>query len=233
MATTEGGYGPGSFVDTSFTPVPKECERILELLAHQTPGFDRTLLETVSFKGDDLPCIPGPLKSQAITAALHAMVGIVGHEILDIKRVKTDRKVFINTNMGGLFPGTPALIDVDGVDGLAVLKLPTIPHLRPPPEAHSVDADFDHFLMGNNLKLRSQGIYPTATPNVWMQVHGSTNPYAALATLGMNKEYIDADNEKRIGKDEAYEAIKALTTKYRAKELELMFIEQSESSRLS
>lgn len=226
----EGGYGPGTYTDTSFTPVPKECERILALLAQQTPGFtkDYRLLENVTFEGDDLPCIPGPIKAQAVTAALHAMSGIIGHEILDIRRTPTDHKTKINSNMGGLFPGNPALVTIDGQDGPDVLKLPTIPHLRPPPNAKAVDADFDHYIMGNTLKMRSQAIYPTATKNVWIQVHGSMNPYAALMTLGLSREFIDADNDKRLTADEAYDVIKSITTKHAAKELELTFIENSQ-----
>ncbi len=81
-AKKEGGYGPGTWVDTSFTPLPQECERLLILMALASPGFtaDTRLIEGVKFEGDDLPNIPGPLKAQAFTAVLHAMLGIIGHE---------------------------------------------------------------------------------------------------------------------------------------------------------
>jgi hypothetical protein len=60
-------YGPGTFADVNFTPVPQECKRILRYLAETTPGFttDPTLLDNVDFHGADYPIIPGPLKSQA------------------------------------------------------------------------------------------------------------------------------------------------------------------------
>lgn len=188
----EGGYGPGSWVDTSFTPVPIECERLLVLMALETPGFtkDPHLLEKVKFEGDDLPNIPGPIKAQALTSVFHAMLGIIGHEILDIRGIATDHKTTINTNMGGLFPGNPALITIDGVDGPAVLELPTIPHLQTP-KGLDRDTDFDHYIFGNMLKLRSQAIYPTATKDMWIQIHGSTKPYDALKVLELDPDQYD------------------------------------------
>ncbi|KAK3634423.1 hypothetical protein LTR56_015302 [Elasticomyces elasticus] len=223
LEKTEGGYGPGSWVDTDFIPVPKECERLLALMALETPGFtkDYRLLQSVTFEGDDLPNIPGPIKAQAFTSVLHAMAGIIGHEILAIKGLSTDQKTTINTDMGGLFPANPALVTVDGVNGPAVLQLPTVPHLRPPPGLGK-DADYDHFLLGNALKLRSQAIYPTATKDTWFQLHGSTDPYAALQAMN-----IDADMDAHMSKDAAYDFIKAHTLKYQARELELIFIEQN------
>lgn len=228
---TEGGYGPGSWVDTSFTPVPQECKRLLVMLARGTPGFtdDERLTDGVTFQGDDLPIIPGPLKSQALTSVIHAMAGIVGHEILEIRGIPTDMKTLINTAMGGLYPATPSLITVDGLEGPAVLELPTVPHLKPPPSV-ARDVDYDHFMVGNGLKLRSQSIYPTATKDVWYQLHGSTNPYAALKAIGIDKELVDADASTKLNNDEAYEFIKERTLKLHAKEIELIMIEQSRSS---
>jgi hypothetical protein len=223
---THGGYGPESWVDEEFTPVPEECERLLILMALETPGFtkDYRVLQQTKFEGDDLPNIPGPIKAQALTSVLHAMTGIIGHEILELRGLATDWKTTVNTNMGGLFPGNPALVTVDGVDGAAVLQLPTIPHLRPPPGVGK-DADYDHYMLGNALKLRSQAIYPTATKDMWIQLHGSTDPYALLRAIN-----IDADMDARMSKDDAYEYIKERTLKYQARELELIFIEHSRSN---
>lgn len=227
---TEGLYGPGSWTDTSFIPVPEECKRLLRMLARDTPGFtdSQQLIEDVTFSGDDLPNLPGPLKSQALTSVMHAMVGIVGHEILQIRGIPTDGKTFINTNMGGLYPGSPSLISVDGLDGPGVMQLPTVPHLRAPPSV-ARDMDYDHYMVGNSLRLRSSGIYPTATKDVWYQLHGSTNPYAALHAIGIEKDFIDADASADMSHDKAYEIIKERMMKYQAKEIELMMIEQSES----
>lgn len=229
-ARTEGGYGPGSWVDAFYTPVPEECKRVLEMLVQEAPGFpkDHRLLDSVTFEGGDLSCIPGPLKSQVLTAVMHAMAGIVGHEILAIRGHPTDGKTHIDTDMGGLYPGTPALVTVDGLDGPEVLHLPTLPHLCPPPSS-GIDMDYDHFMVGGELKLRAMVIYPTKTQNVWFQLHGSTNPYAALSALGISKEVVDADAQKNLTRDEAYEFIKKRTMEHEAKELELIMIEQSKS----
>lgn len=226
---TEGVYGPGSWTDTEFTPVPKECARLLALMARQTPGFthDQRYLDKVHFEGDELSNLPGPLKSQCLTTVMHAMAGIIGHEIMEIRGDQTDGKTYINTNMGGLYPGSPALIEIDGVDGPPVLQLPTVPHLRPPPSI-SDEMDYDQYMVGASLRLRSQAIYPTATPNVWFQLHGSTKPQEALSALGISKDVVAQDESEHWSHDKAYEYIKERTLKYQAKELELMMIEQSE-----
>ena len=79
----EGVYGPGMYTDTGFTPMPQYCHRLLLELAANTPRFtqDKELLDGVKFVGQDLPCIPGPIKSPAMTAVLHTMADIIGHEI--------------------------------------------------------------------------------------------------------------------------------------------------------
>jgi hypothetical protein len=48
-------YGPGTFTDVDFTPVPQECTRILHHLADTTPGFttDPAILDIVHFHGAD------------------------------------------------------------------------------------------------------------------------------------------------------------------------------------
>ena len=105
--TTEGVYGPGSYTDKSFTPVPQDRKRLLKWLASQTPGFtnDQKVLDDVKFEGDDLPSIPGPAKSVALTAVFHAMAGIVGQEISEMRRHKAGQ-LMINTNHVGLWLGT-------------------------------------------------------------------------------------------------------------------------------
>jgi hypothetical protein len=120
---TEGQYGPGTFTDVSFVPVPIDCKRLLKVLAFKTPRFteDEKILDTVSFVGDDLPVIPGPIKSAALTSVLHAMVGIVAQEILELKGIETSR-VTVNTNQSAMYCATPALVTIDGVDGPEVLK---------------------------------------------------------------------------------------------------------------
>lgn len=66
--TTKNTFGPGTFVDTEFIGVPSDARRLLKHLAGITPGFtvDETALNEVEFSGEDLPIIPGPLKSQVL-----------------------------------------------------------------------------------------------------------------------------------------------------------------------
>ncbi|KAF2092463.1 CoA-transferase family III [Rhizodiscina lignyota] len=201
-------YGSGTVVDTSFTPVPQECRRILHELATKTPGFtqDEALLDGVDFVGHDLPCIPGPIKSVAFTAVLHAMAGIIGHEILELRGIKTNKKTSINTDQAGLYLASPCTVSIDGADGPDALKAPNI-------------LDLSGGAVNSPLVLRSQAIYPTKTPNVWFQLHGSTNPWPVLATMG-----VDPHAPVKTG-DEGYEIIKNQMIKYTARDLEMIMME--------
>lgn len=69
-------FGPGTFVDTAYNPLPAECRRLLHHFANMTPGFvtDATVLDDVDFHGDDLPIIPGPLKAQALVNIAYTML---------------------------------------------------------------------------------------------------------------------------------------------------------------
>lgn len=82
--TTEGGWGPGTFVDTAFHSVPEESRRIMRLIASRTPGLtlDESALSEVEFSGADLSLIPGPLKSQAVVCKIMKSIdanGIAEH----------------------------------------------------------------------------------------------------------------------------------------------------------
>lgn len=85
--TIPGVYGPGTFADTEFIPLPKDCPRLLKWLAGATPGLnaDPKVLEEIEFIGQDLPMLPGPLKAQALVAVLQAIAGIVMKEISAMK----------------------------------------------------------------------------------------------------------------------------------------------------
>jgi hypothetical protein len=208
---SEDGYGPRTYVDQSFTPVPKECQRLLRIFAAKTPGFthDEALLDGVKFKGDDLPCIPGPIKTQAITAVLHAMVGIVGLEILHLRGQTTSTTTYINTNHAGLYPATPALVTIDGQTGPSVIKLPSVPQW---------DKDRQS---GSPLVYRATAIYPTADTGTWFQLHGSLDPWTMLRTIGIKK---DVEAEVR-STDEAYALIRERILTYRAREIEQLMLE--------
>jgi hypothetical protein len=205
-------YGPGSYVDKHFTPLPEECKRLLRLLAERTPGFtkDASLLDGVRFEGDSLPCIPGPIKSQALTATLHAMVGIVGLEILHLRGNTTDTTTHIDVNHAGLYPATPALVTVDGEIGPAVIKLPTVPQW---------DSDRQS---GSPLVFRATAIYETADKGKWFQLHGSLDPWKVLALIGIGKDF----DAKIRSNEEAYALIQESISKYRALEIEQLMLER-------
>ena len=82
-----GVYGPGSYTDKSFVPVPEDTARIFRNIASQTPGFtqDESILSRVKFEGEEYPVIPGPIKATSVAAALHAMCGVIGDEILTLR----------------------------------------------------------------------------------------------------------------------------------------------------
>lgn len=206
----EHDYGPGTYVDSSFTAVPDECKRLLRILAAKTPGFtqDQALLDGVKFEGDELPCIPGPIKAQAVTAVLHAMVGIVGHEILHLRGERGTSTTYVSTNHAGLYPATPALVNIDGVTGPGVIKLKCVPQW-----------DLDR-QSGSSLVLRATAIYPTADKHTWFQLHGSLAPWTVLRLLGIPKT-MDAEVSST---DEAYNLIRERVSTYRAQEMEQLVL---------
>lgn len=66
--TFADALGPGTFVDTEFIGVPEDSRRLLRHIASLTPGLleSEAELDEVDFHGQDLPLIPGPLKSQVM-----------------------------------------------------------------------------------------------------------------------------------------------------------------------
>ena len=108
-------YGPGTYADTSFIPLTQDCPRLLQWLARETPGFttDSKLLESVNWKGNDLPLLPGPLKAHAFAAVLHAMAGIVGKEISASKDVDTGN-ISIDIDHAGMYPASASIVMING-----------------------------------------------------------------------------------------------------------------------
>ncbi|MCJ1310976.1 hypothetical protein MMC25_004645 [Agyrium rufum] len=210
--TTKGGYGLGTFIDVSFTPVPQECRRILKLLAGATPGFtrDQSVLDSVTFEGDDLPNIPGPVKSVAMTAVIHAMAGIVGQEISALRGNETGR-ITVNTDHAGLWLGTPFLATINGRPAVELLGLGELEGILPITDKGCSDTP---------LRYRSWAIYKTKTPDTWYQIHGSLAPGPVLKALGID----DADPSITT-RDQAYAHIQAAVEKYTARELEMIYRE--------
>ena len=209
--TTEGGYGPGSFVDKSFTPVPQECTRLLKWMASNTPGFtkDQQVLDAVKFEGGDLPIIPGPVKSVALTAVLHAMAGIVGHEIADLRGQKTG-SITINTDHVGLWLATPILVTLNGRDAVDMIKSGEMGKIVPVTDKGIFDSP---------VRYRGWAIYKTKSPNTWYQIHTSLVPGPVFKALGLDPDDVQGNKSNK----EAYAYIQKAVEKYTAPELEMMF----------
>ena len=117
-STSQDGYDPGTFVDNEFTPLPLECKRLLEYLANITPGFtkDHKILNNV--------------KSVALTAVLHAMMGIFGREISETREQKTGQ-VTVSKDHVGLWLGTPILVFINGKGAAELIKSGEIAKIHP------------------------------------------------------------------------------------------------------
>jgi crotonobetainyl-CoA:carnitine CoA-transferase CaiB-like acyl-CoA transferase len=206
-------YGPGLVVDKDSRSMQVDSEQILRWLAKQTPGFrrDEAFLNQVTFTGNETPCIPGPIKSQALTSAIHAMAGLVAIEILEQRGI-TGQKVEISCDAAALYCATPIAWRLDDESSVSIMKtsgkLKTIAPL------------FDEALRDSALKFRATSIYPTSQSHVYYQLHGSTNAKAVLEALN-----IDVDSEEKIlkSRDEAYNYISRIMMKYTASELDSLF----------
>ncbi|CAD6574361.1 MAG: hypothetical protein ASARMPRED_006678 [Alectoria sarmentosa] len=206
-------YGPGTSVDKSFTPVPQECARLLEWLAGITPGFTKDLeaLENVRFEGEDLPSIPGPVKSVALSAVLHAMAGIVGQEISEIRGHKPGQ-LKINTDHSGLWLGTPILVTLNDRDANDLIQSGEVDIIVPVTDKGCFDTP---------LRFRGWAIHKTKTPDTWYQIHTSLAPGPVFEAIGIDPKARDINTN-----DEAYAHIQAAVERYEARELEMIFRER-------
>lgn len=204
-------YGPGSFMDTEFTPVPQDTARIFEYLAKNTPGFtqDKELWNTVKFNGSELPIIPGPIKAPLIAAALHAMCGVVAHEIVEGRDGTSARtqQVTVNTDHAAIWLGNIFAASVEGKDVPELLRSRQLSALFP--------QDFEHGCMSTPIKQRTTAIYKTKTPGVSYQLHGSLDPMPVLQSMGMDPNY----PAKTF--DEAYDYISRHVEQWTADVLEM------------
>ena len=173
-------YGPGTFTDKNFTPVPEDTQRIFRLIASQTPGFtqDDALLSKVQFTGEDYPVIPGPIKAVSVAAALHAMTGVLADESLALRGAKNDeRRITINTTHVALWFGCVATVYLDGVDALTLSKTGELKKLVP---------DWERGWTDTPLKYRTTALYPTSNPEVWYSLHGSLDAEPVLRSIGID-----------------------------------------------
>lgn len=207
-------YGPGTCVDQEFRAVPDDARRVFELLARSTPGFTQDLVawSSISFNGDAEPIAPGPLKTPVISAALHAMCGVVANELLDQREgVTPHRPVSIDTDHAAFWLGTVSITHRDGIAVPDYGKAGTLAKL--------FQKDLEKGTFGTPLRLRATAVYPTKDPNIWYQLHGSLNADPVLEKIGLHPETPCESCE------EAYDIISKQMRKFDADELEAVNVE--------
>ncbi|KAK3935319.1 CoA-transferase family III domain-containing protein [Diplogelasinospora grovesii] len=208
-------YGPGTWTDATFTPITSDTHRIFRHLASITPGFtdSPTLLSKVSFiTKEGYPLLPGPLKLSSVAAALHGMAGVVASEILTLRSPSSspDRTVTIDVTHAALWLASVATVFLDGND-LATHAAEKIPL--------GLGRDWEMGWHSTPLKIRGTGIYPTRTPGVWYQLHGSLDVPPVLRSIGI---ILDPDEPAGIDTpDKAATHIAKHTAKFSAEELEM------------
>jgi len=203
-------YGPGTYTDNVFVPVPRDAQRIFRLLASQTPGFtqDGSLWAKIRFVGEGYPVLPGPMKAPVVAAALQAMVGVVADEILSLRGLEDkERQITVNTTHVAFWLGTVALAYIGGQ---------TMGSLGQQGKLKTLLTDWEKGWHSTPLKLRGTGIYPTRAPGAWYSLHGSLDVPPLLRSLG-----IDLDEPGIDTNDKAAAHIAKFTTKYSPAELEM------------
>ncbi|KAJ5275475.1 hypothetical protein N7497_006087 [Penicillium chrysogenum] len=174
-------YGPGSFMENGQAAVPDGVLRISNVLAKATPGFDSdpSICDKITFEGGADPIIPGPIKAPAVAAALHAMCGVIANEILDERDgEQPDRRVVINTDHAAFWLGTVGLVKWNGVDLSDIWKAGKLGEV--------FKTDFEQGAFGTPLRMRATANYPTKTPGIWYQLHGSLRAVPVLRAIGIN-----------------------------------------------
>ena len=202
-------YGPGTYTDTTFTPVPEDTARIFRLIAKQTPGFtqDEAVLSKVKFTGEDYPVIPGPIKATSVAAALHAMCGVIADEILTLRGAKDDnRQITVNTTHAAIWFGCVATAYLNGEDVLSMASQKKLGGILP---------DWEQGWTDTPLKYRATALYPTKDPQTWYSFHGSMDAKPVLESIGIDADANVSTNE------EAAKLIAKHTSKYSPEELEM------------
>ncbi|KAJ5903552.1 CoA-transferase family III [Penicillium tannophilum] len=174
-------YGPGTFIDKEVLPVPEDARRVFEYLASSTPGFtqDKAALDTVKFEGQPKPMVQGPIKSPVVAAALHAMAGLVGNELLELRdgAKVVDNKVTVDTDHAGLWLGSVFTTYINGSE------LGTLARTGKMNSLFKTDMERGVFA---GIASRTTAIYQTKDPKVWYQLHGSLDAKKTLETMGID-----------------------------------------------
>ncbi|KAJ5657889.1 CoA-transferase family III [Penicillium longicatenatum] len=174
-------YGPGTFIDKEVLPVPEDARRIFEFLASSTPGFtqDKAAWDTVKFEGQPKPMVQGPIKSPVVAAALHAMAGLVGNELLELRdgTKVIDNKVTVDTDHAGIWLGSVFTTYINGSDVSALARSGKLGSLF----EKDMEQGFSAGIAG-----RTTAIYQTKDLKVWYQLHGSLDAKRTLESMGID-----------------------------------------------
>lgn len=173
-------YGPGTFTDKTFVPVPEDTQRIFRLIASQTPGFtqDEATLSKVRFTGEAFPVIPGPIKAVSVAAALHAMTGVLADEILALRGAQDDkREVVVNTTHAAFWFGNIAAAFLDSHDVVSLTRQGKLKQYLP---------DWEQGWTDTPLRYRATALYQTSDPSVWYSLHGSMRADPVLRAIGIH-----------------------------------------------
>ncbi|KAJ6014932.1 CoA-transferase family III [Penicillium herquei] len=175
-------YGPGTFIDKEVLPVPEDARRVFDILASRTPGFtkDKALWDTVKFEGQPNPMIPGPIKAPVVSAALHAMTGLVANEVLELRggRKATENNVTVDTDHAGFWIGSIFTSYLDGEDLTSLSRSGKLNSLF----TRDMQNGF-----GKGIASRTTAIYQTKDPKVWYQLHGSLDANKTLDSMGIDR----------------------------------------------
>lgn len=202
-------YGPGTYTDKAFVPVPEDTARVFRLIASQTPGFtqDEATLAKVVFTGEEYPVIPGPIKATSVAAALHAMCGVIADEILTLRGSRNDeRRITVNTTHAAMWFGCVATAYLNGEDVLSMAAQKKL---------GGVLSDWEQGWTDTPLKYRTTALYPTKNPETWYSLHGSMNARPVLESIGIDPDANVSTNEQ------AAQVIAEHTRKYSPEELEM------------
>jgi hypothetical protein len=166
-------------------------------------------LKTVNFEGSDFPVIPGPFKAPLVAAAVHAMCGLVAHEIVEDRdgTPATSQQVSVNTDHAAIWLGTIYAASVEGKSLDSLVRDREISPL--------FKQSFQQGWMATAVDSRSTALYKTKTPGVWYQLHGSLDASPVLRSMGMDPDYPAKDL------DDAYEYISRHVEQWSADELEM------------
>ncbi|KIW04924.1 uncharacterized protein PV09_04093 [Verruconis gallopava] len=208
-------WGPGTFVDNGDPDVPRDSQRVFELLAQTTPGFpqDRRLWDSVSFEGSSDPITPGPLKAPVVAAALHAMCGVVAKEILEARDGPyCNHNMIINTDHAAFWLGTVSITRRNGV------SVPQLARSGKLGEIFPKDLEKDTFK--TPLRLRTTACYPTKKDGMWFQLHGSLDADPVLQTIGLDP------STRCDSLEDAYKIIGHHVRQFGPEELEMLHVQR-------